>query len=128
MNKPLKRNIKLTILEHIELAESAVSHQDLQKAYTDLCNRVTIYRTLDKLVDEGRIHKIVDIDGVSKFAACHDCVDDHKHEHAHIHFSCKKCQTVTCLDQVIPSYSIPKTYAVEETNFTISGVCPSCNV
>ena len=116
---------KQTILDLIGKSESALSHNDLLLTLGDTMNRVTIYRILDKLVASGQVHKIIDIDGVSKFASCHVC-DEHDHHHNHVHFSCTKCQSVTCLEDVVPAFSLPANYVVEEMNFTLSGVCPEC--
>lgn len=116
---------KQTILELVGKSESALSHNELLHSLGDTMNRVTIYRILDKLVVDGQVHKIIDIDGVSKFASCHVC-DEHDHHHNHVHFSCTQCQSVTCLEDVIPAFTLPADYKVEEMNFTLSGVCPEC--
>lgn len=113
------------ILNLIRDAGAALSHADLQDALGDLCNRVTIYRVLDRLLEERLIHKIVDVDGTSKYAACHHCSS--KHLHNHIHFSCERCLAVTCLDQVQPEYKLPRHYVVHGVNFTVSGLCPKCS-
>jgi Fur family transcriptional regulator, ferric uptake regulator len=102
----------------------ALSHHEIQEKTKGLCDRVTIYRVLDRLVDDGIIHKIVNMDGVAKYAACHACSEKHKHNH--VHFSCHKCKTVTCLENVVPSFNLPSNYTVSEINFTVSGVCAAC--
>lgn len=120
---------KSTILSIIQKSENALSQADIQKKIGNLCNRVTIYRILDRLVEEGEIHKIVNIDGITNFAACLNC-DTHPHQenhhHNHIHFSCLKCQSVTCLDNIEPDYKLPPNYIVQEANFMLSGFCPDC--
>jgi Fur family transcriptional regulator, ferric uptake regulator len=103
----------------------ALSHTEIQAATKGLCDRVTIYRVLDRLVEEGIVHKIVNIDGVVKYANCHTCTT--KHSHNHIHFSCQQCKSVTCLDDVEPTFKLPKKYKVVEMNFTLSGLCPQCS-
>lgn len=115
---------KTAILDLIENADRALAHTDIQQELGDLCNRVTIYRVLDRLIEEERIHKVLDTDGVAKFLACHDCEDEH--DHHHVHFSCTKCGSVTCLHHVVPHFKLPSDYILEEVNFTISGICPNC--
>jgi Fur family ferric uptake transcriptional regulator len=102
----------------------ALSHSEIQKSLKGLCDRVTIYRVLKRLMEEGVIHKMVNVDGVVKYAVCHSC--SKKHNHNHIHFNCQKCKAVTCLDDVEPSFKLPKNYKVSEMNFTLSGLCPQC--
>ena len=115
---------KTEIQELIVSSSVALSHSEIQKSLEGLCDRVTIYRVLERLLVEGVIHKIVNIDGVVKYACCHSC--SAKHNHNHIHFSCQKCKSVTCLENVEPSYKLPKNYKVSEMNFTLSGLCPQC--
>ncbi len=117
---------KATILELISSSEVALSHSEIQKLTTDLCDRVTIYRILDRLVNEDVIHKIATPDGTVKYASCHHHHDHQHHIHNHVHFSCEKCLSVTCLDSVEPSYKIPDNYLVKDVNFTLSGLCPKC--
>ncbi|AQX06220.1 transcriptional repressor [Elizabethkingia meningoseptica] len=115
---------KAKILELINHSEVALSHSEIEKLVDGLCNRVTIYRVLDRLTEEGHIHKFVNIDGHLKFAACHHCDAHHHHDHAH--FSCTQCGTVSCLESVEPVYKLPKEYKVQEMNFVLSGICPRC--
>lgn len=116
---------KTEIQELILSSKTALSHTEIQKHLVGLCDRVTIYRVLERLTDEGMIHKIVNVDGVVKYAGCHSCSE--KHNHNHIHFSCEKCKSVTCLENVEPSFKLPENYKVNEVNFTLSGVCPQCS-
>ena len=116
---------KQNILHLISQSDTAMSHNELLASLEGSMNRVTIYRILDKLTTEGMIHKVIDINGVSKFASCNDC-DKHDHHHNHVHFSCTSCDSVTCLEDVIPAFTLPKNYQVKEANFTLSGICPDC--
>jgi len=116
---------KTQIQELIITSSIALSHSEIQKSLEGLCDRVTIYRVLERLLNEDVIHKIVNVDGVVKYAGCHSCTA--KHNHNHIHFSCEKCKSVTCLQNVQPSYKLPQNYIVSEMNFTLSGLCPQCS-
>lgn len=114
------------ILELINDSSVALSQPAIQNKLNGLCDRVTIYRVLDRLLDDGLIHKIVNVNGVVNYAACSSCNHNHEHDHEHIHFSCRICSELTCLDQVIPSFSLPEGFQAEETFFTISGICKNC--
>lgn len=117
---------KSAVQQLLKESNRALSHKDIQNEIGGLCNRVTIYRILDRLVEEGVIHKVVNTDGVIKYATCHQC-ESHDHNHNHVHFSCIKCNSVTCLDQVEPTYKLPPNYTVHEVNFMLSGICPNCS-
>ena len=116
---------KTEIQKLISSSSFALSHSEIQSSFHGLCDRVTIYRVLDRLLAEGQIHKIVNVDGSVKYAACHSCSE--KHNHDHLHFSCQKCNSVTCLESVEPSYQLPMNYKVSEMNFMLSGLCPQCS-
>ena len=117
---------KVAIKKLLEQSEQALSQGDIQAEVGDLCNRVTIYRILDRLVEEGYAHRVMDVDGVARYAACSSSCTTH-HQHDHVHFSCEKCNQVTCLEDVRPQFSLPKTYQVNSINFTLSGICQDCS-
>lgn len=117
---------KARILELIRESACALSQPDIQTALNGLCDRVTIYRILDRLTEEGHIHRIVTVTGTVNYAACHTCSG--KHHHNHIHFSCYNCKQITCLEQVEPSYQLPAGYQETDAYFTISGICTNCTV
>ena len=116
---------KTAILELISHSEMALSHSEIQSSLDGLCDRVTIYRVLDRLLEEELIHKVVNIDGGVKYASCHSCTTVHNHNH--IHFSCQQCKSVTCIEDVQPSFKLPKKYKISEVNFMVSGLCPQCS-
>jgi Fur family ferric uptake transcriptional regulator len=116
---------KQKILDFIQKSDKAVSHADIQQNIGDLCDRVTIYRVLERLLQEDEIHKIVNTNGVLNYASCKkNC--SHGHQHNHIHFSCEMCKTITFLPTNVQHISLPEDYVVKEIYFTVSGTCPSC--
>jgi Fur family ferric uptake transcriptional regulator len=116
---------KSKILTLINDSQKALSHSEIQAELQGICDRVTTYRVLDRLVEEGYVHKIINMDGVVKFASCKGCVPRHRHHH--LHFSCLVCKTVTCLENVEPTIKLPRRYKVESMNLIVSGICPECN-
>jgi Fur family ferric uptake transcriptional regulator len=129
----LKKNTRSTharrfIVELLERRNTALSHSEVQALCEGVCNRVTIYRILDRLVSEGLAHRIIDPQGIVRYALCRACAHGYPHKaHNHVHFSCEKCHTVTCLEKVEPTYTLPPHYKVHESNFTLSGLCAACN-
>lgn len=115
------------ILDILTHSDKALSHKEVQASLDELCDRATIYRVLDRLVDEGLVHKVVNVDGVVNFATCRSCTSNN-HKHNHLHFSCVKCRSVTCLTNVVPKVTLPEGYVVHESQFTVSGLCPKCAV
>jgi Fur family ferric uptake transcriptional regulator len=116
---------KTVILDLISSSKVALSHTEIQTLTNGVCDRVTIYRILERLMNEDLIHKTVNLEGVTKYASCHHINDTHSHNH--VHFSCQNCGSVTCLDNVEPAFKMPNDYIIREVNFTLSGLCPNCN-
>lgn len=125
MKKTRNTQAKAKIISIITESEMALSHAEIHEVLDGFCDRVTIYRVLERLIEENLVHKVVTIDGTVKYAACHEC-SSVKHYHNHIHFSCEKCHTVTCVEEVEPTFKLPEKYRVHSVNFTVSGICPNC--
>ena len=115
---------KSVILDLIIKSDVALSHAEIQTLTDGICDRVTIYRVLERLMNEDLIHKSVNLEGTIKYASCSHCKEAHSHNH--IHFSCQKCHLVTCLEDVEPAFKMPKNYQINEVNFTLTGLCPNC--
>ena len=115
---------KSVILNLITKSEVALSHAEIQLLTNGICDRVTIYRVLERLINEDLIHKAVNLDGTIKYASCSHSPENHSHNH--VHFSCEKCNLVTCLEDVEPVFKMPKNYQIKEVNFTLTGLCPDC--
>ena len=113
------------ILNLLNQSEVALSHSEIQSLLGGLCDRVTIYRVLERLIQEQLIHKVANLDGGLKYANCHGCRSTHSHNH--VHFSCEKCKSVTCLEDIRPSFKLPEEYKVSGVNFLVSGLCPDCS-
>ena len=115
---------KSVILNLLIKSEVALSHAEIQALTNGVCDRVTIYRVLDRLMKEDLIHKAVNLEGTIKYASCSHLHDNHSHNH--VHFSCQKCNLITCLDNVEPRFTLPENYQIKEVNFTLTGLCPNC--
>jgi len=120
---------KTSILQLLHHSSVALSHAEIQEKLDGLCDRVTIYRVLGRLIAENVVHKVINLDGAIKYAACHVCgVQEKKsHTHGHVHFCCERCNCITCLENVEPTFQLPENYRVNEMNFILSGVCPKCH-
>ena len=71
---------KQFILGLISDAGRALSQAEIQEQTEGKCDRVTVYRVLDRLENEGDIHRVVHLDGVVRFAKCNSCEGE---GHAH---------------------------------------------
>ncbi|SEM33363.1 Fur family transcriptional regulator [Chryseobacterium taichungense] len=125
MKQTRNTQAKTEILNLLSTAGTALSHHEIELKLNGLCNRVTIYRVLERLENEGKIHKIVNVDGVVNYAKCHNCKKEN-HSHNHLHFNCENCKEVTCIENVVPEISLPENFIAYQYNVVISGICPKC--
>lgn len=116
---------KTSILTILQQSTVALAHVEILAQVEGICDRVTAYRVLDRLVAEGLAHKIVPSDGIVRYAACSSCTHT-DHIHNHIHFNCTKCKAVTCLEGIRPAYNMPQGYQITDANFMLTGLCPNC--
>ncbi len=117
---------RLNVLQHFMTEQAALTQGNLEKELHQF-DRVTIYRTLNSFLAAGIIHKIPNSEGAASYGMCHDtCSPDH-HAHDHVHFKCKVCGQLQCLDnQPIPEVTLPEGYHMDTANLIIDGICVKC--
>jgi Fur family ferric uptake transcriptional regulator len=64
---------KTSILLALSEAKCALSHAQLNEKLLGVCDRVTIYRVLDRLISEKKVHRIADIDGSGEILGIYVC-------------------------------------------------------
>ncbi len=115
---------KQEILNIFKSSNTALSHEMIQSEIIEKTDRATIYRIINRFLEDGLIHRIISDDGKQYFALCIDC-EEKKHKHNHFHFRCTSCGTVECLDAKI-KVSLPEGYTAAHFNGFISGECKRC--
>ena len=107
-----------------------MTHQEITDALADALpvDRVTIYRVLEWLVEQGLAHRIAQDDRVWRFSVSRQPNPHARSDHQHAHFSCKQCGQTFCLDDVPAKVAVklPAGYQSEEVELTIRGVCEHC--
>jgi Fur family ferric uptake transcriptional regulator len=131
MGEKIKRErnsfTKTEIIALLTTKKSALTHKDFQEYFEKSIDRVTIYRALDRLVEEGKLHKIANLEGGIQYALCNTCAHETpNHDHDHIHFSCKICKKTICLENNTPKLDLPDGFIAEVKQILISGICPNC--
>jgi Fur family ferric uptake transcriptional regulator len=116
---------RAAILSILENAASALSQDMIEEQLAINTDRVTIYRLLNRFVEDGITHKVIAADGKSYFALCQTC-NHADHYHDHFHFSCTKCGKIECLKEEI-KIQLPKGYHFENMNCIVNGICAACS-
>lgn len=115
---------KQDVLALLNAKGTAMSHEMLEAEIDDY-NRTTLYRILKRFAEDGIVHRIIGINGKQYFAVCTNCSQEH-HKHDHLHFQCRKCEKVECLEEE-PQINLPSGYVSENFNGLVSGLCASCS-
>lgn len=113
---------RVAVLDVLLATPRALTHQEIAEQTADGLDRVTLYRTLDWLVEQGLAHRIEGQDRVWRFNSAS------REDNAHAHFHCRSCGRVFCLEQVMPAVavSLPKGYRLDRADLNLHGLCPEC--
>ena len=108
--------ISILLDKQIPLTES-----DIKAEMGDMYDRITFYRTIQTLLETNIIHRIT-VDNITvKYAL------NNAKSHSHIHFYCKVCHSVTCLEDIpLQEYRLPEGFGQEECEVLIKGICNQC--
>lgn len=124
------RNLKVTptrtrFLKAIHSYGSAMPFTEIQLMFQDT-DRVTLYRTIEKLLEKGIIHKAYSEERDTHYALCGGSCTDSSHSHNHIHFECVTCSQITCEELVKPvEITIPNA-DILEIHVAVKGICERC--
>ena len=113
------------VLQEVVQNKKATPYSNIQKAMRDT-DRVTLYRTMETLLGNGIIHEAYRQDSEVYYAVCNSNCSNEKHVHQHLHFMCKQCETVSCID--IKESIKPQLPDIQIEQFSISatGLCQNC--
>jgi Fur family transcriptional regulator, ferric uptake regulator len=126
-----ERGLKVTaarvaVIDVLRKSGQAFSHAELEVVFTTF-DRVTLYRILKDFEDAGIVHKIMDMQGVTRYALCgHSCPGEH-HADEHVHFNCESCHKMFCLEKVqAPAVKMPLGFKATGRHTLIYGLCKNC--
>lgn len=113
------------LLDIFNQEKRAISVVDMVKLLNTQMNKTTVYRILDKLMDDGVVHSFIDKGGLKWYAKCQGCSLE-SHNDVHPHFQCKKCGEVKCLPV---KFTFPNVngYKVESASLLMVGMCNNCS-
>lgn len=94
-------SVRLAILRLLRSSKVALDAADVAAAIKlagEDADRVTVYRTLNSLVDAGIAHRVDPGDRIFRFSMTdHARCSEGKHEHEHPHMVCDNCGAVECI-------------------------------
>lgn len=119
---------RLSVLNKIYGKDTATSQPELEKAIGGDIDRVTLYRVLAVFEEKGILHKVFDLNGTATYALCSAECTEHEHHDEHVHFTCKQCNSVYCLDELrLPPVKLPRGFTPDVIGIQVTGTCSKCN-
>jgi len=118
-------NFRLTVLDILNNKDSAVSVEEIEQELGSF-DRITLYRTIKTFLKKGVIHEIMMPGNVKKLALCTHHCEEENHHHEHLHFQCKNCNEIYCVDMPnIPKIKL-KGFKIESLEIQATGLCQLC--
>ena len=122
---------RVAVLACLLASERATSHLDVAGMLVDhhAVDRVTVYRVLEWLVNQGISHRIAGDDRVWRFMINPQQTSAKSAAHGHhAHFTCETCGQTFCLDKTIPKVDVklPKGFRPFEIDLLVRGRCAAC--
>ncbi|MBT9189118.1 MULTISPECIES: Fur family transcriptional regulator [Zobellia] len=113
-----------SLLEIFEREGRALSAISLIERLKSEINKTTVYRTLERMEDEGMVHSFKGKDGLQWYAKCKGCTSL-VHSDTHPHFQCQDCGKTECLNlnMAIPTVANHK---VNSAEILLIGQCQDC--
>jgi Fur family ferric uptake transcriptional regulator len=125
MVKRRKTNQTLLVSDILKKSKYALNQKEIFKKLCGSIDRVTVYRILKRLIEDGLVHRIIADDGQNYFACRNTKLKQEKCIDHHIHFKCIKCRKIECIYTKI-SYLLPNDYIAVDSNNFILGYCGNC--
>lgn len=115
---------RIAVLETLVQSANALSHTEIIERMSGReFDRVTIYRVLDWLTENGLAHKISGDNRAWKFQ-----LTSLQKAHQHAHLQCTACGKITCIHELEPHFppALLKKYQVSNIEVTLKGICADC--
>lgn len=112
------------VWDSFERTENALSVIDLVEEHKQTMNKTTVYRILNRLETEGKLHTFLGKNGLKWYAKCQGC-NHGQHQDVHPHFQCNLCGSMECLSVTV---AVPKisNHHIEQANMLLLGQCDKC--
>lgn len=118
--------LREAVLKELIASETGLSQQDLNQLLQVSFDRSTLFRTLNTFEEKGILHKVMNEEGIAKYA-----FTQHQRESApsdHAHFYCIKCKNIFCLDYsvTLAMIPVPEGFQKQGVEMQVRGVCDKC--
>ena len=116
---------KKSILEIIKEQKKEFTIKEIHNQVKDSCGLTTVYRLIDKLVEEGIVKKIV-TKNIVHYQYLEKCDDEN-----HFYLKCNNCGTLIhvdcqCIDEIKKHIIKEHKFKIINDNLIFNGLCEKC--
>ncbi|MFN0012799.1 MAG: Fur family transcriptional regulator [Phycisphaerales bacterium] len=130
--------VRVGIIRLLAQTPQALDAQEIERRLdAEATDRVTVYRTLNSLVEAGLAHRVDPGDRVFRYSLTdHSGCSDLHHQHDHPHVVCDSCGKVECLDNatvlIRPAKgsrgeATARSFRVSQQKILLHGTCEQCD-
>lgn len=116
---------RVAVVETLQASAHPLSHDEIGAALAsaDIAHdRVTLYRALDWLVEQGIARRIAGGERAWRFEI------ERSGAHRHAHFHCDRCGQILCLEDVPAEANpaLPEGFELDRAELVLHGACADC--
>ena len=125
-NSSYKTQQKDIILDIIKRQKHEFTIKDIHESIKDEVGLTTIYRLVDKLVEEKRLNKTISSDNTTYYQYLEECSKEN-----HFYLKCDKCGTLIhvdcdCIEELTNHIHKDHKFIPSKENIIINGLCSKC--
>ena len=125
--KYYKTKQKDIVLNIIKKEKKEFTIKDIYNSLNKTIGLTTIYRLVDKLVNDNRLNKYIGKDNITYYQYLEECKEDN-----HFYLKCNKCGTLIHIDcdciKELTNHILDKhNFKPIKENFIINGICNKCS-
>lgn len=125
-NDSYKTKQKDIIINVIKKQNHEFTIKDIYESIKDKVGLTTIYRLIDKLVEEKKLNKTISSDNTTYYQYLEECSNEN-----HFYLKCDKCGTLIhvdcdCIEELINHINKDHKFIPNKKNIIINGLCRKC--
>ena len=126
MKETYKTKQKNIILDIIKKQNNSFTIKDIHEKVKDKVGLTTIYRLIDKLVEENKLNKTISSDNTTYYQYLSDCEEEN-----HFYLKCEKCGNMThidcdCIEELTSHITKHHKFKPNKDHIIIDGICSKC--
>lgn len=126
MKETYKTKQKNIILDIIKNQDNSFTIKDIYEKAKDKVGLTTIYRLINKLVEENKLNKTISSDNTTYYLYLSDCDEEN-----HFYLKCERCGNIThidcdCIKDLTSHITKHHKFRPNKDHIIIDGICSRC--